>query len=445
MKISKRYIQLLKTGNKVDFVEGTTAAGKTTTIVPTKFLYEVKKSKKKKHIIAAESLGVISSNILNTGEYGLCDLYPGIEVYLSGSSRQRLPHIKIDDEIIFLVGYDNISRFKKVLGGQFGAVYIDEINIANQMFLNELFLPRFEYLIATLNPDDPDKPVYKELINRSRPHEKHIIPDYMWDYLKTAKPKEDWGYWFFTYDDNPSMTEDRKKDLLSSLMPGTIHYKTKIKGIRAKFVDLIFGDLPKEIIVSEAYLKKQSYTRFLTAIDTSYSKQTEDTNVFGYGAIMTDGTYARLDEIVVNNKDVGKVIYVNKKKFILPLAASDVCLLHNEFLKEMHNKWGFTKDVVIDGPATVMEYDKLRKKNGWLQFPANANKFKNKVKVVDRITFFNSWIATRKYIINETCKEHIKELESYSYNKNGMPEDKGDHTINEAWYEIVPYRDKIGI
>lgn len=57
---------------------------------------------------------------------------------------------------------------EKALGGQYGCLYIDEINIADMEFVREASM-RCDYLISTLNPDDPGLPVYKEYINCSRP------------------------------------------------------------------------------------------------------------------------------------------------------------------------------------------------------------------------------------------------------------------------------------
>jgi len=442
-KIGKRYKLFLQTDSEVDVIEGTTFAGKTTTAVATKVLYMIKKTKRKKHIIAGKSLGVIMSNIINTGEFGLADLYPSIGVYPDGGKKQKLPHLEIGDDIVYLVGYDNVARFKTVLGGQFGVIYVDEMNIASETFINEVFLPRFEYFCGTANPDDPRLPIYKNVMDRARPAEGHEIPNHIWKHLKESKPREDWHYWFFTYDDNPSVTPEKKKNLLSSLLPGTIQYKNKIQGIRAKSENLIFGDLPKDIIVNEVFAKGFNFNKYTAAIDTSYSKNTEDTNAFGFGGITTTGEYFKLDELVVNNKDVGKIIHVNGKKFRLPLSASDVCMVGYEFLEENNSKWGFSRYITIDSPATTLEFDKMRRLNGWVYMPVDANKIKMKVKIIDRIKFVNAWIAKRKYYILEHCKNHIHEMESWSFDSKGKPEDYGNHTIDETSYEWIPERDKI--
>ncbi|MFR8313780.1 MAG: hypothetical protein ACLVBP_16320 [Ruminococcus sp.] len=57
---------------------------------------------------------------------------------------------------------------RKPFGGQYGCLYIDEINTADIDFVREASM-RCDYLMATLNPDDPSLDVYKEYINCSRP------------------------------------------------------------------------------------------------------------------------------------------------------------------------------------------------------------------------------------------------------------------------------------
>ena len=128
----------------------------------------VKHTKEKRHLIVAKDLGTAVSNIVATGTCGIVDNFPKIQANINGSSEQPIAHLKWGDDIIFIAGYDDASKWKKILGKQLGAVLVDEINIANMDFIRELFLPRFEYLVATLNPDDPEKDIYMQIINRCR-------------------------------------------------------------------------------------------------------------------------------------------------------------------------------------------------------------------------------------------------------------------------------------
>ena len=70
MRVSKKYDDFLNTLSKVDFLEGTTAAGKTTVAIY-KFMLDVADSDKPQHILAALDGGVIEKNIINEfkGDY----------------------------------------------------------------------------------------------------------------------------------------------------------------------------------------------------------------------------------------------------------------------------------------------------------------------------------------------------------------------------------------
>jgi len=434
MKVTPKYYEFIATESVVDVLEGTTQAGKTTTAVSTKFLYEVKNTRRLKHLIAGESLGTIMSNILSNGDAGLLDVYPDIELYLSGNNKQKLPHIQIGENTVYLCGYGDVSKYKKVLGGQFGAIFIDEVNIANMDFVRELFLPRFEYCCMTLNPDNPDKEIYKEIINRARPTKEHepSVPMHIWKELNKAVERKGWHYWFFGFDDNPTMTEELKYNLLTSLLPETREYKTKIQGIRTKGVGLIFR-LPDNSIITEEQAKTYQYQKFTCGVDTSYSSKSGDTITFIFAGITTEGIYIPLDEEVRNNRDLN-----------VPLAPSDVAYNLNKFLEKNTSKWGIAKDVFIDSAdqATITECRKYKLAEGLVYNFISSWK---KIKIMDRIVLQNGWLAKGKYLIVDTCKHHIAEHNTYSWDpKKDVPEDANDHTINASQYGWIPFKEMIG-
>ena len=76
-----------------EFLEGTTAAGKTTVGIP-KFMIRVAMSDKKDHVIAGADIGTVEKNIINS-ELGLLSQFEGISSYhASGKGNIRLPHIR---------------------------------------------------------------------------------------------------------------------------------------------------------------------------------------------------------------------------------------------------------------------------------------------------------------------------------------------------------------
>ena len=158
--LSPKYIDFINTINvSAEFLEGTTAAGKTTVGAGVKFMRMVSRSKKKLHVIASKTTGVAEKNIINS-EFGILSIHPKAIYKGNGDNSNKIPHIQFEDKIIYVLGYDDVSKWKLILGGQYGCVYIDEINTANIEFVREIST-RNDYLLATLNPDDPNLPLYK--------------------------------------------------------------------------------------------------------------------------------------------------------------------------------------------------------------------------------------------------------------------------------------------
>ncbi len=210
-KLSKKYKDFIKYNAPVECLEGTTAAGKTTVGI-LKFMLQVAKSKKKQHVIAAKTTGVAEKNIIQK-EYGITDVFGEFVKYNgNGDKDDKIPHIRYStpngEKVIYILGYDNKEKWKMALGSQFGCVLIDEVNTANVEFVREIST-RNDYLMMTLNPDDPNLPIYKEFINCARPLEKYRddVPVEILEQLNSEE-KPNWTYWFFSFYDNASLSEE---------------------------------------------------------------------------------------------------------------------------------------------------------------------------------------------------------------------------------------------
>ena len=82
LKLSKKYKAFLKCNAPAEFLEGTTAAGKTT-VGLFKFMLKVAQSKKKLHILAADDTGAAEKNIIQK-DLGILDDF-GILVEYKGN------------------------------------------------------------------------------------------------------------------------------------------------------------------------------------------------------------------------------------------------------------------------------------------------------------------------------------------------------------------------
>lgn len=419
-----------------------TAAGKTTVGI-VKFMLKVAQSTKKMHIIASKTTGVCEKNIIQK-EYGLLDVFGDLVRYNgNGDKDNKIPHIRyqtsLGEKIIYILGYDNKDKWKMALGSQFGCVLIDEINTADIEFVREIST-RNDYLMGTLNPDDPNLPIYDEFVNCSRPLEKYKndVPGEILEQLNSEE-KKNWTYWFFSFYDNASLSnEDIEKKKLSA-PKGTKLYKNKILGLRGRATGLIFCNFDrKRNLITKQQAKKLKFMYFTAGLDTSYSSQSNDTIAMTFMGITEDKRLVYLDEEVYNNKG-------NKE---IPLAPSDTAIKFVNFLEKNRSEWGLSRDVFVDSAdqATITELKKYKRQRPNLYNFINSYK---KVEILDRINFVLSWIDSVDgvfYYVCDHCKGHIGELETYSWKEDkDEPEDENDHTINSSQYAWIPYRKKIGV
>ena len=438
LKLSPKFREFLTTLTEREYLEGTTAAGKTTVGI-FKFMLMVARSDIKYHVIAGADLGTVEKNVINS-ERGLLEQFEGLaEYYGNGKGNIKLPHIeyqtKKGTKVIYICGYDNKKRWQKVLGGQVGCVYIDEVNIADMEFVREI-THRCEYMMTTSNPDDPNLPIYKEFLNRSRPLKKYE-KDYPAELLEQLDqpPVPGWVHWYFTFWDNAALTKEQIQKKISAVAEGTKMYKNKIEGLRGRATGLIFPNFNrKRHVITKEQAKKMRFIQFSAGLDTSYSSQSEDTMAFTYIGITADKKVVLLEEEVYNNKDMKDT----------PLAPSDIAVKYFDFLAYCCREWGIARDCFVDcaDQATITELKKLKRQRGSIHNFVDSYK---KVTISDRIGFMLSWLTQGYYLVVNTCANHIKELESYSWKEDkDEPEDRNDHTINSFQYAWIPFRKIIG-
>lgn len=441
--LSDKYKAFLRCDAPVEFLEGTTAAGKTT-VGLFKFMLKVAESKKKLHIIAAKDTGTAEKNIINK-DLGILDDFGVLTDYNgNGTKDDKIPHILLHtssgDKTVYVMGYGDKKKWQKALGGQYGCLYIDEINTADIEFVREAAM-RCDYLLATLNPDDPDLPVYKEYINcaRTLPQWKRETPKEILDELK-EEPKPGWVHWFFSFEHNLGLPKEKLEQIITNTPKGTKIWKNKIEGLRGKATGLIFPNFDrKKNVVTAAWVKQQmaagklKFKKFSAGLDTSYSAKSPDTIAMVFQGTTECRKLITLSEKVYSNADLS-----------IPLAPSDTTVKFIAFLEQCRKEWGFAKDVFIDSAdqATITELRKHKRLHGSIYNFIDAYKA---LGIMDRIKLQLGWIEQGCYLVVEDCPEHIAELEKYSWKEDkDEPEDRNDHTINAGQYSWIPYRNLIG-
>lgn len=393
-------------------------------------MLRVSASQKKLHIIAGRTTGVVEKNIIQQ-DNGILDIHKNAKYYGNGDKDYKFPHIKFEGKIILVLGYDNADNWKNALGGQYGCVFIDEVNTANIEFVREIST-RNDYMMFTLNPDSPDLDVYREFVNRARPREKYKkdVPEEIIKELN--EPINDkWAYWFFTFNDNLGLTAEDIEKKKNSAPVGTKMYKNKILGLRGKATGLIFNLQPQHIITAEQ-AKKHKFMYFSIGVDTSYSKMSHDKITLEAIGITKEKKCILLMEETYNNKDTTQ-----------PFAPSDVVPMIVSFAEKLKAEYGFSRTIYIDSAdaGTITEAQKFKLNTPCIYDFAGAWK---KTKVITRIQLQQSWMQTGDFLIVDTCKDYISEMNKYSWDEKNQPEDAHDHSINGCQYAWLPYKKMIG-
>lgn len=442
--LSEKYKAFIRCDAPVEFLEGTTAAGKTT-VGLFKFMLKVAESPKKLHILAAKDTGTAEKNIINKDLGIIDDFGQLVEYHGNGTKDDKIPHLLYHtskgDKVIYVLGYGDKQKWQKALGGQYGCLYIDEINTADIDFVRESAM-RCDYLMATLNPDDPALPIYKEYINCSRPlpEWEQETPKEIKDELK-EEPKPNWVHWFFSFAHNLGLPKEKLDKIIANTPKGTKIWKNKIEGLRGKATGLVFSNFDrKRHVKTKAWLKQQlkdgkiKIKTITVGLDTSYSSESEDTIAMIYQIITEDRRVITVDEKIYSNADL-----------TIPLAPSDTVRNFVDFLETNRKEWGFARDVFIDSAdqATITELNKHKRLHGSAHNFIPAYK---KTTIIDRILLQISWLQQDAYLVLDHCVNHISELERYSWkeDKNNEPEDRNDHTINASQYAWLPYKMQIG-
>ncbi|MGN0481289.1 MAG: terminase [Lachnospiraceae bacterium] len=452
--LSDKYKDFLRHNAPMEVLEGTTAAGKTTVGI-FKFMLMVAQSYKKYHIVAAADIGTAEKNFINK-DLGIVDDFGNLVEYNgNGTKDEKIPHIRFQtnsgDKIIYVMGYGNREKWKKALGGQYGCLYIDEANTADIEFVREATM-RADYVMMTLNPDDPNLTIYKEYINCCRP-----LTQYENDTpaeirrMLTEEPKPGWTYWFFSFNHNAALSEKKLQQIKLSVPKGTKLWKNKIIGVRGRATGLVFGLFERKrhvITIEQAKTfiyqnsSQQEYFEIFTAgLDTAYSSQSPDTIAMSFAGITNRGKCIVLNERVYNNADISQRI-----------APSDTVTNFVDFLNRNSREWGLARNTFVDSAdqATISEFEKYKRYHPECMYIFN-NAYK-KIKNIDRINLQLDWMSyddehgkTPCFFVVDTCPHYIAEMEVYSWqdNKDNTPEDGNDHMIQSGQYGWIPYRDKI--
>ena len=182
----------------LEVFEGTPRSGKTTCAVArAAWLYW--NTPDRNHLILAFNQEQAFKLVMDCDGLGLMNIFTGIwEMKHDDYGDHMLLHTPSGDKRIYYKGGGKADSHKSFTGMSFGSVFFCEINLLHMNAIQEAFrrtmAARIRWHIADLNPPAPNHPVISEVF----------------DVQDTR-----WTHW--TPEDNPILTDQRKKELFNTL------------------------------------------------------------------------------------------------------------------------------------------------------------------------------------------------------------------------------------
>ena len=170
--LDDKQIAVIKDRHQVIFGEGTTNSGKSF-IFGIAFILRIMESPAThtQFFLGGKSLPVLEKMYMQNPD-SFYNIFKSICTYTNAGQGGAKIVINMQgikpNKIIYLAGYDNKKRWSDILGLTIYGFNIEEINIADNDFISELFIRVFRnggFLYATSNGGDPDIPVYANHLN----------------------------------------------------------------------------------------------------------------------------------------------------------------------------------------------------------------------------------------------------------------------------------------
>ena len=215
--------------------EGAVRAGKTTDNVFA-FAHEMKTHPDKLFLATGSTAANAMLNIGDGDGHGLEHIFRGqcrwgkykgnACLYVKG------PATGNRQKIVIFAGGALANSFKKIRGNSYGMWIATEINLHHDNTIkeanNRLLASKNRKLFWDLNPDHPKAPIYTDYLDK-------------WEkQTKAGEMISGYNYEHFTIFDNDTITEQRKKEIISDYDPKSIWYQRDILGKRCIAEGLIY-------------------------------------------------------------------------------------------------------------------------------------------------------------------------------------------------------------
>lgn len=404
--------------NKMNVAEGAIRSGKTIDHCIIAAMY-LEQCPDKIHLATGSTLGNAKLNIGVCNGFGLENLFRGRCKWGKYKDNDALYiYTQTGDKVVIFTGASKADAYKRILGNSYGLWIATEINEhfdsddSRISFIKVAFgrqVAAIQPLVLwDLNPCNPSHRIYKEYIDL---YKETYVGGYQYEH--------------FTIHDNLSITEERKREIESQYVPGSVWYRRDILGERCIAEGLIYpmfeeaiAEPPENAQISEFCLAMDYGTMnafaaliFAKIGDTWYGIREYYYSGRAEGKQKTDEDYAQdIDAWCADIESNGKLATI-----IDPSAASFIALLRK---RGDRYKVIPAKNDVLDGireTANALE-------NGHLKMSGKLKCWKEEiggyiwdskcvddrpVKVNDHLMDAMRYFVKTKHIIRKTLRRNV--------------------------------------
>lgn len=387
--------------------EGAVRSGKTISAAISFILY-VYKSKGNVFIASGKTIATLYRNVIG-GDYGLLNIFKNYISYKHTNTNSTMLIIKGRDgqeKKIYCFGANDERAYQVLRGLTATGWFADEVNLHSRSFIEEAFRRTISSTdrkhFWTLNPDNPYHYIYTDYIDK----------------YSNIKLNGFW-LWFFTLNDNPSLTEERREELRAQY--SGIFYKRYILGLRCVAEGVIYDMFDNQNIYrTELNFKSYKYQRFI-AIDYGTINPCVFLDIYDDGEI-----------VYINNE-----YYYDSKKEMKQKTDEEYANDYVEFVERIYAPNDLTllgkPEAVIDPSAASFKL--AIQKKGYFITEAD-NDVENGIRRVATM------LGKKTIKINEKCINLIKELSTYSWDEkrsekgDEKPLKQNDHACDALRYFI---------
>ena len=388
-------------------LEGSVRSGKTVNACVGFMLY-VYFSKENFFIASGKTIATLFANCIS-GDFGILELFGGEVQYRNTTSGKKALFIRGADgnlKTVYCFGANDERSFQALRGLTAGGWFADEINMQPRSFVEEAMrrtiVSKDRKMVWTLNPDSPYHWIYTEYLD-----------------LYVRNKLKGFYLWFFSLDDNPAISEERKEQLKSQYHG--IFYRRYILGERCIAEGAIYDMFNNKNIYEDEDkpdLETRYFDRFI-AIDYG------TTNPCVFLEIFDNGQYTYID----------KEYYWDSKKMMQQKTDEEYVDDLEKFINERPDSINITKPEILIDPSAE-SFSVAIKKRGIFVTEAN-NEVENGIRRVSTL------LGNKTLLINSKCKNTIQELQGYAWNEkkaseHGIEEPikQHDHTCDALRYFV---------